>query len=241
MTLSTSSLRINKITTALIAVLGLSVVSLPACSNADDASNQSAKSAKGKHARSKVLAAIKKATLPFTNVSNALDAGYVSTVDLGAGCVSAEGEGNPRQLGAMGIHFVKLDEIGAPQADFTTPSVLVYAPDPDVEQCTYTTEELMTSDECADSLRLVAVEELIFAHLWQPASGKAHWEEPPEFLGNQFYYVHDNPETDWVDEAHAFPPHYELHIWLHKHNPAGLFAAWNPTISCPDHMKAGQH
>ena len=240
MTLS-RSLRINKITTALIAVLGLSVVSLPAAASADEASNQGAKSANGEQARSNALAAIKKATLPFTDVNNALDAGYVSTVDLGAGCVSAEGEGRPRQLGAMGIHFVKLDEIGAPQNDFTTPSVLVYAPDPDVEHCTYSTGELMTNYECADSLRLVAVEELIFAHLWQPASGEAHWQAPPEFFGNQFYYVHDNPETDWVDEAHAFPPHYELHIWLYEHNPAGLFAAWNPTLSCPDQMQAEQH
>jgi hypothetical protein len=238
MTLS-NRLRINKITTALIAVLGLSVVSLPAAASGDHASIQSAKSANGEQARSKALAAIKKATLPFTDVSNALDAGYVSTVDLGAGCVSAEGEGNPRQLGAMGIHFVKLDVIGTPQNDFTTPSVLVYAPDASVEHCTYSTGELMINYECADSLRLVAVEELIFAHLWQPASGVAHWEAPPEFHGNQFYYVHDNPATDWVDEAHAFPPHYELHIWLYEHNPAGLFAPWNPTISCPDHMQTG--
>ena len=82
MTLS-NSLRINKITTALIAVLGLSVVSLPATASGYDASNQSVKSANGEQARSNALAAIKKATLPFTDVNNALDAGYVSTVDLG--------------------------------------------------------------------------------------------------------------------------------------------------------------
>jgi hypothetical protein len=30
------------------------------------------------------------------------------------------------------------------------------------------------------------------------------------------------------------PIHYDLHVWLYKHNPAGMFAAWNPRVSCPD-------
>jgi len=189
------------------------------------------------HARGRTLAAVRKATLPYVNVINALNAGYVSTVDLGAGCVSAASEGHPSQLGGMGIHFVKLDKIGAPDIDFRSPGVLVYAPDPEIEHCSYTTDELLNGNpDCAQSLQLVAVEELVFAHLWQATITEPHWQQPPEFLGNQFYYVHDNPETFWVDEAHAFPPHYELHIWLYKHNPAGLFAQWNPRISCPAHM-----
>lgn len=240
MTLS-KNLRLNKVATALLAVIGLSVASLPVVAGNHNSTNGNGKSANGEQARSKALADIKKATLQFTDVSNALAAGYVSTIDLGAGCVSAASEGNPRQLGAMGIHFAHLETLGAPPGDFTTPNVLVYAPDPDVENCTYSTHELMTNDECTDSLRLVAVEELMFAHLWQPEGGGAHWESPPEFLGNQFFYVHDNPETDWVDEAHAFPPHYELHIWLYEHNPAGLYSPWNPTISCPEHLPGGHH
>jgi len=28
--------------------------------------------------------------------------------------------------------------------------------------------------------------------------------------------------------------HYDLHIWLWKHNPAGLFAPTNPTVKCPE-------
>lgn len=27
--------------------------------------------------------------------------------------------------------------------------------------------------------------------------------------------------------------HYDLHVWLWKDNPAGLFAAWNPDVTCP--------
>ncbi len=27
--------------------------------------------------------------------------------------------------------------------------------------------------------------------------------------------------------------HYDLHVWLWKENPEGLFAEWNPDVTCP--------
>ncbi|MDQ3778483.1 MAG: hypothetical protein M3310_06430 [Actinomycetota bacterium] len=27
--------------------------------------------------------------------------------------------------------------------------------------------------------------------------------------------------------------HYDLHVWQWKHNPAGMFAEWNPDVRCP--------
>ena len=27
--------------------------------------------------------------------------------------------------------------------------------------------------------------------------------------------------------------HYDLHVWLWQDNPNGLFALWNPTVTCP--------
>ena len=30
------------------------------------------------------------------------------------------------------------------------------------------------------------------------------------------------------------PIHYDLHVWLYRHNPAGQFAMWNPQIRCPE-------
>jgi hypothetical protein len=30
----------------------------------------------------------------------------------------------------------------------------------------------------------------------------------------------------------GMPVHYDLHVWLFKANPAGVFAPWNPSISC---------
>jgi hypothetical protein len=29
--------------------------------------------------------------------------------------------------------------------------------------------------------------------------------------------------------------HYDLHVWLFKENPSGLFAATNPNVGCAGH------
>jgi hypothetical protein len=42
----------------------------------------------------------------------------------------------------------------------------------------------------------------------------------------------DDPATP-TDEAHGFEPHYELHVWTHRDNPSGMFAEWNPNVTCP--------
>ncbi|MFE1286607.1 hypothetical protein [Streptomyces sp. NPDC058751] len=31
----------------------------------------------------------------------------------------------------------------------------------------------------------------------------------------------------------GMPIHYDLHVWLWKNNPAGLFERWNPSVKCP--------
>ena len=49
--------------------------------------------------------------------------------------------------------------------------------------------------------------------------------------GNEYYKVIDNPLTP-VDEAHGFEPHYELHIWLYRQNPAGMFMPFNARVKC---------
>jgi hypothetical protein len=28
-------------------------------------------------------------------------------------------------------------------------------------------------------------------------------------------------------------PHWTLHVWLYEHNPSGMFAPFNPNVSCP--------
>ncbi|MFF8830706.1 hypothetical protein [Streptomyces sp. NPDC015131] len=27
--------------------------------------------------------------------------------------------------------------------------------------------------------------------------------------------------------------HYDLHVWIYKHNPRGMFTEWNPNVRCP--------
>jgi hypothetical protein len=32
-----------------------------------------------------------------------------------------------------------------------------------------------------------------------------------------------------------FDPHYDRHVWLYRDNPNGLFAQFNPNVSCQHH------
>jgi hypothetical protein len=140
-------------------------------------------------------------------------------------CITAVSEGFPPQLGGMGIHYFRPDLLGitattprvsgkGTHTDFSKPAVLVYEPQPD------------------GGLKLLAIENLVFADAWH-AAGHA---TAPEFEGNQYYRMWDNPETKDVDEAHGFMPHYELHIWLYRDNANGVFAQFNPDVSCRHHQ-----
>ena len=165
------------------------------------------------------LDAVRTATERFRDVEVALAEGYVP--DPSGMCITAEMEGWPRQMGAMGLHYFRPDLLGitgtdpvvtgtGTHTDFREPGVLVYLPTGDGE------------------LELVAVENLVFADAWH-AAGHAG---PPEFLGNEYFRLVENPETE-ILEAHGFAPHYELHVWVHRENPAGTFMPFNPDMRCP--------
>jgi hypothetical protein len=139
-------------------------------------------------------------------------------------CTTAEMLGFPKQMGAMGLHYVRRDLLGLPPkpappgsgrvhgtgtyTDFRNPAMLVYEPQAD------------------GSLKLVAVENLVFAGAWE-ASGK---QGPPAFRGQPYVLLIDKPETK-VDEAHGWEPHYELHIWREA-NPNGQFSEFSPRVTC---------
>lgn len=63
------------------------------------------------------------------------------------------------------------------------------------------------------SMRLVGVEYIV------PFSVHPQSAEPPTLLGQTFM-----PNTRYEVWA--------LHVWLHQFNPAGVFATWNPLVSC---------
>lgn len=171
------------------------------------------------------LNAIRAATEKYKDVKVALAEGYVLPMQM---CVASKNEGLPAQLGSMGLHYVRPDLLkitgqqprvsgAGMHEDFMKPSVLIYEPQPDGSQ------------------QLVAIENLIWAKAWKDAGNK----RAPAFHNNEYFYVHDNPDTA-VDEAHGFEPHYELHFWLYRDNPSGLFAPFNPKVSCAN-FKPHEH
>ena len=76
-------------------------------------------------------------------------------------------------------------------------------------------------------MQLVAVENLVFEKAWREAGHTA----PPSFMGVPYDEMVDDPATA-VDEAHGFAPHYDRHVWVYRDNPFGLFAQFNPNVSC---------
>ena len=74
-----------------------------------------------------------------------------------------------------------------------------------------TPEAVLYEPEANGKRRLVAVEYVIPAAAWTSAT-------PPELFGQPFTL---NAFDLWA-----------LHVWLWKDNPSGLYADWNPRVSC---------
>jgi hypothetical protein len=168
------------------------------------------------------LGDVRAATARFQDVEVALAEGYVR--DPGDMCDTAAMMGGPKALGGMGIHFFRPDLLGiagppnprvsgnGTHTDFRKPSILIYEPGAD------------------GSLELVAVENLVFKKAWHEAGNKGR----PTFHGLEYDEMSDDPATP-VDEAHMFEPHYDRHVWLYRPNANGMFAQYNPTVTCRYH------
>jgi hypothetical protein len=105
--------------------------------------------------------------------------------------------------GGMGIHYVNGALVGDDDVVAGAPELVVYEP----------TEN--------GRLRLVAAEYVVFQAAWD-----ATHASPPELFGREFELVP-------AGNRYGLPPFYELHAWLWKHNPAGMFDDWNPRVTCP--------
>ena len=168
---------------------------------------------------------VRAATDRFRDIEVALAEGYVR--DPADVCETAEMMGRPAALGAMGVHYFRPDLLGisAPpdprvdgvgtHVDFLRPGILIYEPQAD------------------GRMELVAVENLVFARAWQAAGH----DRPPSFRGISYDNMRDDPATR-LDEAHNFEPHFDLHVWLYRDNPNGVFAQFNPQVSCRHHRGA---
>lgn len=74
-------------------------------------------------------------------------------------------------------------------------------------------ELLVYAPHANGGLKLVAAEYLVFA------DDLSIGDPIPVLFGQQFHF---NPAVDaWV-----------LHAWIGQHNPSGMFADWNPNVSC---------
>jgi hypothetical protein len=172
------------------------------------------------------LDAVRAATEKYRDIKVATAEGYIR--DPMNMCETAEIMGRPAELGAMGIHYFRPDLLGitAPPSprvsgsgthtDFLRPAILIYEPQPD------------------GGLELVAVENLVFEASWKRAGNSA----PPTFHGVAYDHMVDDPSTR-ADEAHMFEPHFDRHVWIYRENPNGVFAQFNPKVSCAHHKAHG--
>jgi hypothetical protein len=111
-------------------------------------------------------------------------------------------ESDPK-YGAMGIHYANPELVADGELDITRPEILVYQPTRDGD------------------LRLGAVE------YFQVDADQdlATDEDKPSLFDMPF----DGP---MLGHNPKMPIHYDLHVWLYRHNPAGMFAMWNPLVRC---------
>ncbi|MBO4210431.1 hypothetical protein [Micromonospora echinofusca] len=105
-------------------------------------------------------------------------------------------------VGGMGYHFVNEAHQQDGIFDVTRPEILLYAPGP-------------------DGLRLAGVEYLAV----DADQDLTTDDDRPELFGVPF----DGPMPG---HEPGMPVHYDLHVWVWRHNPAGMFAVWNPGLSC---------
>jgi hypothetical protein len=108
-------------------------------------------------------------------------------------------------LGGMGIHYVNLARLEDPATNLLEPEILLYV-------------------ESGGRLKLVGVEYMTeVGTLNDPVPNPA--PPAPVLFGRPF----DGPMPGHEE---GMAPHYDLHAWLWQANPAGIFAIFNPTVSC---------
>lgn len=125
----------------------------------------------------------------------------------------AEADGyvlNPECVPNMGFHAVNMNLVLDIEPDPLKPEVLVY------------------EATANGGLKLVAVEYLIPADNTLPPV-PAGWDDlynDPPMIGNKVFDDHR------LGGGGPPFPHYQLHIWLWKGNPDGIYKAQNPNVSC---------
>ena len=104
--------------------------------------------------------------------------------------------------GGMGFHYINPAAIRDPKLDPLKPEVLLY-------------------EQRTGGLQLIGVEYMKV----DSDQGLTTDGDRPMLFGRAF----DGP---MLGHSPGMPIHYDLHVWLQKRNPSGMFAQWNPEVSC---------
>lgn len=81
---------------------------------------------------------------------------------------------------------------------------------------------------------LLSPEQLLYE---QQPGGK-----PPKLVGVEYYAPAESDRPEPLPIGHmdgpmhghfpGQPTHYDLHVWVHRENPEGVFDIWNPEVEC---------
>ncbi|MFD4564657.1 hypothetical protein ACFVXW_11455 [Streptomyces sp. NPDC058251] len=118
---------------------------------------------------------------------------------------------DPMGHGSMGYHYFKESLYGS--TDPAKPAALLY------------------EDGAGGKRRLAGVEWIVPDH---DQNLKTDDDRPSMFGGRKF----DGPMPGHTP---TMPIHYDLHVWLYKDNPNGLFDRWNPTVKCTPSTATSTH
>lgn len=156
------------------------------------------------------LAAVRRATAAFHDAEVAAASGYL----FNEPCQESA-------AGAMGIHAPNPALVRSQLLDPARPELLLYLPKP------------------GGGLRLVGVEYMHVVMLRNTVTGhvgpwvsSSPWPATyevvtptPQLFGQTF-------EGPMPGHTSTMPWHWDLHVWLWAHNPAGMFAQWNSALQC---------
>lgn len=117
--------------------------------------------------------------------------------------------------GAMGVHYANAKLMADGVLDPERPEILLYVPKGNGE---------------GEGLRLVGVE------YWSPDGDQnlATTEDRPVLFERPF----SGPMPGHIP---GMAVHYDLHVWVWKANPAGLFESYNTALRCPAAAPSDRH
>jgi hypothetical protein len=201
------------IAVALASAVGCSKASSPVAPDTSQATSASGTALLGNPALGPDLAAVRAATAAFHDVERAIEAGYATPI--GGHC-------DEISSGAMGVHSGNPSLVQNQALDPERPEVLRYLP------------------QDGGGVRLTGVEYVQPVLLRNPNTGVvAPWLPQTPWPAN---YVVVTPTPQLFGQTFqgpmpghvpGMPWHWDLHVWVWANNPSGMFAQWNPALSCP--------